>query len=175
MKEAMLLVLDSNVFDKLIEWDIKTDLFKSMNIEVYTALVSHNELCSTVDEKNKNNLIQKKDDVSQSEIGYFGWDDENTLGWDAGVWARVEDIEFINIGSIKNFNDRHIISLAKTHGAIFVSCDKKALKAANKNGTFLFDCNDVSSKEEFQKKLAEKIEEIRQNNEIAIVNGDKLN
>ncbi len=160
MKETILLVLDSNVFDKLIEWDIKIDFLNSMNIEVYTALVSHNELNNTSDEEHQNNLIQKKDDVSQREIGYFGWDDKNMHGWDTGIWASVEDIEFVNIGSINNFNDRHIISLAKTYGAIFVSCDKKALKAANKNGTLLFDCNDILSKEEFQEKLTEKIEEI---------------
>lgn len=161
MKKTIPLVLDSNVFDKLIEWDIKIDFFKSMNIEVYIPRVSHNELSNTGDEKKKNNLIQKKDNISQSEIGYFGWDDENTLGWDTGVWASAEDIQFINRGSINNFNDRHIISLAKTHGAIFVSCDKKALKAANKNGTTLFNCNDIRSKEEFRNKLVEIIEEIK--------------
>lgn len=150
----MKIILDSNVYDKVIALGIEDDFFSNLGIEVLSTKVTSNEINETPDENKKNSLTAMKDNIKPLEVGYFGFsNNKNASAFGKGIFAGVADNEFIQSRRNKHINDMTIISLAKKYDAIFVSCDKKALATAEKKKVVVIDCNNINSREDFKEKF----------------------
>lgn len=145
--ESKKIILDSNIYDKLVELDIDEKIFNQFGFEILNTKITENELNNISDESKKEQLQNKYNHISNSQVGFFGFSDNtNSLGFGKGIFLDKFKDELIEQGRTKkNRIDREIISLCRDYNAIFVSCDNNALKFATRINIRVIDFNEIKN------------------------------
>jgi len=145
--EIKKIILDSNIYDKLVELDIDEKIFNQFGFEILNTKITENELNNISDESKKEQLQNKYNHISNSKVGFFGFgDNSNSLGFGKGMFLDKFKDEVIAQGRTKkNRIDREIISLCRDYNAIFVSCDVNALNFAKRMNIKVIDFKKIKN------------------------------
>lgn len=120
-------VLDTNIIDYCLEFDLTKDFFDNLDIEIWIPTYVKKEIKAS----NKVLLINKLEEITKSELGFFGFaNNPNAVGFGKGNFYSRKYNTFIKETTNKHKNDRLIALLSKINNCIFITGDNKIFQDA---------------------------------------------